>query len=806
MNPLPYRFVDADQSVVVTDPKLPQPWINYLSNGTLHAFVSQAGGGCAWWKTPLKNRMTRYRQYNLPIDSPGFYVYLRTQDGTVWSPTWRPVETPLDSWQAEHRPGLTRFTARKGEVEAVLDLFIAPDTNTLVWDLTLQNFGANEIALDVFGYVEFGLLDWKQDTDWACYVKHNLQVSFDPQANAITYLYRHFHFNPHLEDCPLVYFGTSEPVHSYDCDRDAFVGNYRDEKNPAAVELNQCSDSSSLCGDPCAALQVKVSLPPKNKKRLQFFLGGEKEAIVSWPLALDAVRVTMSQLRLDGEVDRLKSSLQAWWQEHLSILQVELPDEDVARQINIWSPVQSVHTGRYSRSFSQHAAGVRTLGFRDTCQDMLAIAYRRPDWAKDTFRYLVSQQYEDGHCPHQCNPIEKTPAESRIHIDNPLWVPMVAYAIISETGDVSLLDEKLPWLAEDSITPIGSAPIWEHLVRVTDFMEANLGAHGIPLTHKGDWNDSIGKFSKKGKGESLFAAQQYVYVLKLLSELAFFKKDEAAAARFNQLKIKQQAAITACAWDGAWWRRGFDDDGNPIGSTSNEFGKIWLNTQSWSVLSSTGSDAQQLQAMNSVAEILDTNYCGIKKLHPSFLSFPEVLDPYSGYSPGCGENGAIFCHANTWAIMAEALLGRADKAWHYYRQLVPHLALQKVGLQRYKAEPYAYVSNIIGPENPKYGWANVTQVTGTATWMDIAATQYLLGIRAEPTGLRIAPCLPPDWKGYRAQRIFRGCTLDIEVQQHSGNNERVTETKCENKILENNLIPCELIRGKKHLSVSVQLR
>ncbi|MCS7009589.1 MAG: hypothetical protein NZL93_06595, partial [Chthoniobacterales bacterium] len=205
---------------------------------------------------------------------------------------------------------------------------------------------------------------------------------------------------------------------------------------------------------------------------------------------------------------------------------------------------------------------------------------------------------------------------------------------------------------------------------------------------------------------------------------------------------------------------------------------------------------QQVKAMDSVAELLDTNLCGIKKLHPSFPSFPQVADPYSGYSPGCGENGAIFCHANTWAIIAEALLERPQKAWHYYRQLVPHLALQKLGLHRYRAEPYAYVSNIIGPENPKYGWANVTQVTGTATWMDIAATQYLLGLRPEIDGLRIVPCLPPSWSGFQGKRIFRGCCLEIEVRRTGRDRLEIDGTK-----FEGDMVPAPSLVGQKCLRV-----
>lgn len=340
--PLPYRFDDTQRHITITDPRLPQPWINYLSNGTLHAFVSQAGGGFSWWKSPLKNRLTRYRQYNLPIDSPGFYVYLKGADGIVWSPTWRPVETPLDAWRAEHRPGLTRFVARKGSVEATLDLFIAPGENVVVWDLQLKNLGDQPIALDVTGYVEFCLLDWKQDTDWACYVKHNLQTALDKEANAVTYLYRHFHFNPQLADCPLVYFGASEPAASFDGERDAFMGNYRDERNPVAVERGACSNSEMLCGDPCGALQCRIEVPVGGSKRMQFFLGGEPKTIVEWP-----------------------------------------------------------------------------------------------------------------------------------------------HAILSETGDLSLLDESIPWLsAEENLSPVGSATIWMHLLRIPDFMEANLGSHWIQQCHR----------------------------------------------------------------------------------------------------------------------------------------------------------------------------------------------------------------------------------------------------------------------------------------------------------------------------------
>ncbi|MCX7713643.1 MAG: hypothetical protein N2035_08290 [Chthoniobacterales bacterium] len=792
-----YEFKDEERGIRIYEPQLPQPWINYLSNGTLHAFVSQAGGGFAWWRSPLKFRLTRYRLYNLPIDSPGFYVYLREADGSFWSPTWRPVEAGLDEWYAEHRPGITKFYAQREGLAASLEFWIPPRENVLVWDLRIKVLEEEPREVDVFAYVELSLLDWRQDTEWSCYVKHNLETFFCEKANALVYLYRHFHFNPLLHECPLTFLGASHPVSTWCGERDVFTGFYRDERNPEAVESGKCANVGTLCGDPCGALHVKVRVDSQKEQVLHFFLGCEERAVVDWPRALSNAQATMKRLQQISYISELKEDLEQWWEEHLGVLQFELPDADIARQVNIWSPVQSVHTGRYSRSVSQNASGTRTMGFRDTCQDMLAISYRKTEWAKEVFIYLLSQQYEDGHVPHQCNPLEKLPAEPRIHIDNPLWLPLLAKALLAETGDTGLLEIEVPWLSnKDNLSPVGKATVWEHLLRICEFIEANLGTHGIPLTHHGDWNDSIGKFSKRGKGESLMAAMQYVYILDLLISFSKLLLDNSAQERLLRYREKQVSAILECGWDGNWWRRGYDDDGNPIGSARCEFGKIWLNTQTWAVIAGIGSLEQQVKAMDSVAELLDTNLCGIKKLHPSFPSFPQVADPYSGYSPGCGENGAIFCHANTWAIIAEALLERPQKAWHYYRQLVPHLALQKLGLHRYRAEPYAYVSNIIGPENPKYGWANVTQVTGTATWMDIAATQYLLGLRPEIDGLRIVPCLPPSWSGFQGKRIFRGCCLEIEVRRTGRDRLEIDGTK-----FEGDMVPAPSLVGQKCLRV-----
>ncbi|MBC8011074.1 MAG: hypothetical protein H7067_13375 [Burkholderiales bacterium] len=760
--PLPYRFDDPRRSIVITDPALPAPWINYLSNGTLHAFASHAGGGCLWWKSPLNFRLTRHGSWIRPTDGPGFSLYVREPDGTAWCPSWMPTKTPLDAWQAEHAPGRTTYTARRGALTVALTLFIAPDTDALVWDIAVTNHGATDTVADLFAYAELGLLEWLQEYQWGYYIRNMLKTWWDPAAQAQLYLYHH-QGHPRLKDLPLVYFASTHPTASHSGDRQSFLGPYRDERDPLGVARGDCGGGQLWCGDPCAALQIKLPVPAGQTVRTAVFLGLIPGAMGDFSATKKNLPAHLATLRAPGWVDVQRVRLDAWWHEHFSAFDARLPDADLARQINTWSPVNSVHTGRYSRSFSQQASGVRGYGFRDTAQDMLALAYRRPEWARAEFLRLLNHQFADGHAVHAYYPDDQTPPGKTVHSDNHLWLPLLAHALVAETGDIALLDVPTPFLAANAIDAGPVATVWEHLLAALDFTQAHLGAHGIPLTLKSDWNDCIGRFARAGRGESIMAAQQYAYALRLMIELAEARRDTAALPRLRTRLESQLRALDTHAWDGAWWVRAFDDDGVALGSRHSPHGQIWLNSQSWSVIAGHGSPAQRGAAMDSVHRLLNTEQ-GIKKLHPSFPTFPEDMDAFVGYSLGCGENGAIFCHANTWAIIAEVLLGRGDRAWTYFRQLVPHLALRRAGLQRYQGEPYAWASSIVGPENPRFGLAVIPHVTGTAAWMDVAATQYLLGLRPELSGLRIAPTLPTGWEGFTATRRFRGCEIQLEVR------------------------------------------
>ena len=765
MGKLPYSFEDEKRRIRFDRFDLPSPWINYLSNGRMHAFVSQAGGGMAWWLSPMVFRITRYRFYNLPTDTPGFYLYIRMKDGAVWAPAFTPCATPVDERSAYHTPGYSEFTAKKDGLRATLKLFMAQDYDTLLWDVKLCNESGENVECDVFAYVELSQFLAQQEFTLGYYLKWNTRAVFDEKMQAITYAYTAW-MHPRAMESPLVYFGSSEKVDSYCCNRDVFCGNYRDEKNPVEPEAGKLSNTNLNGGEPCAALHNHVSLVTGQEKKIRYYLGVTPGALADYEKAMADTKRTLEELRKEGTVEEQFEESQKWWKDHLDVMQVQIPDADAMRQINIWNPLQCVQTGRYSRSISSSASGVRGIGFRDSAQDMLAQAYRKPEWALDMLKYLASLQLPDGHPVHIAWPEENRPAQDITRSDNHIWMVYLAYAIVAETGDLTALDEKVPFLSEDLMHPKeqSEASLWEHLLRGIDFTEKHLGEHGLPLILFSDWNDHIGPFGRKGKGESIMVAEQLVYALRQMAELAILRGEKDLAAHFDEVREAQEAALAKYAWDGEWYLRALDDDGNPVGTHTEDTARIWINTQSWMVIAGTGDTAKNIQAMDSAKRELDTGL-GLLLNAPSFPGWPEAKESkVNGLPAGYSENGGVFCQANCWAIMAEALLGRGERAWQYYLDLIPHNIIKKIGVEGFHSEAYAYCSTLLGKSNEKFGWGCVSQVTGTADWMDVVATQYLLGVRPTLKGLLIDPSIPADWEEYKVERIYRGCTLHITVK------------------------------------------
>lgn len=739
-----YRFDNEKKEISFDDYRTPSPWMNYLSNGTFHAMISQAGGGVAFYKSPQIWRINHYRFFHLPTDRSGFYTYIR--DGEeVWCPTCEPCPSKPEKWRGFHGMGYTGFEAERGGLKAETLYLVGKEENVMIWDMRIRS--DRDRRVKIFPYVELGMMEFLREMQWQCYNKH--QLACYPLGDILIYRYG-VEDQPKPKETPLVFFAADAPITSYDCDRDAFVGSYRSEENPQGVERGRLSDSSMYGGDPCFALEIDLELKAGEEKSLRIFLGtGMTE---------EEILGTVSRCREKDFAERAMKNLKGQWDRFLSGFRCALPDKEAQTMINIWNPYQVERNFQFSRNISYYATGTfRGVGMRDTAQDILGMIPLDLARAKEKLDLLFTQQYRDGHCNHYFFPVEGWEPVSRIHSDNHLWLIMDVYHIVMEEGRTDYLSRVLPYYDG------GEDTVWEHIVKSVEFTASHMGENGFPLMLHSDWNDMLYKVCRQGRGESIWTGMQFGTVLRMMKELAELTGRESG--RYVELYEEQRERVNSLGWDGEWFRRCITDEGRMIGSAKEPQAKIWLNTQTWSVISGLGDPEKQIKAMDSVKKYLDTEL-GIRKISPAMEDYPSKEDPLTYYNKGCGENGSVFCHANTWAIIAECMLGRSGNAWKYYRQLLPMVAQAKAGAERYRAEPYVYSSNIFGPESDRFGLANVSWLTGTAAWMYLAVTQYLLGIRPTWEGLSVKPCMPKELLPATVIRRFRGETYRITIRSN----------------------------------------
>lgn len=802
-----YEFINGGADIRIDRMDLPYPWVNYHTNTRLSAMISHAGGGFLWYLSPVKLRLTRYRYHQLPTDAPGFYIYIREENGEVWCPTFMPMRDGDVERHTVHRAGETEFYAKRGNTEARLSFFIPPDTDTLIWELKLTNRDARERRYEVFAYTELAQFDWHLEQSLGYYWQHMLRTTYDAEREVMFYAFNFVKEPFYHKRAPLVYFASDLPVSSFCGDRDAFIGSYRDESAPRALEGDELGGELIWSGNPCAALKTQITCGAGQSGAAHFFLGASEGALTDYEAARQNALDTVEMLRSSGAVESAREEMRRRYDAHFEHYRCEIPDKDVQRQINIWGPLNALQFSLFHQTPQPSAPGIRAIGARDKFQALMPIAYRSVEGAKKGLEFMLSVQYENGCIRHDINGYMHEYAEPgryRREItksDDHLWGHFLAYAIAAES-DTDFLNDEIPFKDLNGKTTSYTASVWEHLMRAVEFTEGNKGQHGLPLMLEGDWNDIICRFSKDGEGESVFAAQQYVTVLGKMIELAEWTGRSEDAVKMRGYLAAQCESIEKYAYNGKWYYRCFDHEGRPIGSESDEFGRLWLNPQTWAVISGAASDERAASSLLAVEDGLDTG-CGLQLLTPGFATYPESMDPFSPYNPGTGENGAIFCHAHTWAIIAEAKRGNAEKAWKYYTDLLPFVLNERLGTDVYQSDPYGWVSNIVGPENSKHGWGNVIRFTGTVVWMNIAATQYLLGVRTTLGGLKLDPCIPADWKEYRVERDYLGCRVSIVFKNPCGVSSGVKEITAGGKKYKENVIPRSEFEGKDALELQV---
>ncbi len=775
-------FDDEAREYVITTPETPLPWINYLGMEAMFGICSQTGGGYSWYKDAKLLRITRYRYNNIPADQDGRIFYLK-EDEDVWSPAFRPVNAPVEDFKCRHGQGYTIISSRHNGIRSELRFFVPLKENAEIRELTVTNASDRIRTLKAFSFTEFCL--WNAADDDRNYQRLLScgEVEVEPGViyHKTEYRERRNHY---------AFLASSEVPASFDTDRDVFLGGaYGTLAMPAAVKNGKCSDSIAHGWYPCAAQQFEFTLQPGESKRISFVLGYVEVSADKKFTSLDVInkepaRALMARFDTPEKIDSAFAALCAKWDELLNIFTIKSMDEKFQRMVNIWHPYQTMCTFNFSRSTSLFEVGVgRGMGFRDSNQDLLGFVHLDPVRARERILDLAATQKPDGGAYHQYQPLTKQ-GNSEIggnFNDDPMWLILSVCAYIRETGDVSILDETVDYDNKKEL----AQPLLDHLFRSHNHCMNKRGPHKLPCIGRADWNDCLNlncfstepgeSFQTFGTGEgtvaeSLMIAGLFVFAARNFAGLLDFlgKKSDADKVRSDMDEMIE--AVKKSGRDPEWYIRAYDASGRKLGSNMCEDGKIFIESNAWCTMAQIGKDdGFDLQALDAVEKHLGTEH-GLLLQHPAYKTYNSDWGEMTSYPRGVKENGAIFCHCNPWVIIAEALYGQKDRAFDHYSRIAP--AWREEISEIHRCEPYVYAQMIAGKESPRFGEAKNSWLTGTAAWNYLAASGYLLGIRADYTGLVIDPQLPDRLLPVTVSRTFRGCRYNITIRK--GNAKRLT--------------------------------
>ena len=803
------HFDDPGREYVITDPKTPWPWINYLGNEDFFSLISNTAGGYSFYKDAKFRRITRYRYNNVPMDNGGRYFYIN-DNGTVWSPGWKPCKTPLDFYECRHGMSYTRITGAKDGIRASVLFFVPLHTWAEVQKLTITNTSDHVKKFKLYSFAEWCL--WNAATDM-----ENFQRNFSTGEVEVdgSVIYHKTEYKERRNHC--AFYSVNAPVDGFDTDRETFIGLYNEFRDPQQVMDGTCGNSIAHGWSPIASHYIEVELAPGQSKDYVFMLGyveNEQEEKFaqetpgllhsgSSPIINKAkAQALMASYDTVEKVDAAFAELKIYWDNLLGVYSVQSPEEKLDRMVNIWNQYQCMVTFNMSRSASFFESGIgRGMGFRDSNQDLVGFVHQIPERARERIIDIASTQFPDGGCYHQYQPLTKR-GNNDIgggFNDDPMWLIFGTVAYIKETGDFTILDEPVPYDNE----PGSEVSLMEHLRVSFNHVVENLGPHMLPLIGRADWNDclNLNCFSwdpnesfqttenktEGSKAESLMIAGLFVVCGRDYVELCAKVGLAQEAERAQKLVEDMVEAVKKHGWDGEWYLRAYDYFGRKVGSNENEEGKIFIESQGWCTMAGIGLEEGMVRkALDSVKKHLDCEH-GIVLNNPAFTKYLVEYGEISSYPAGYKENAGIFCHNNPWVIIGETVLGRGDYAWDYYRKICPSYTEENSAL--HKVEPYVYSQMIAGKDAARPGEAKNSWLTGTAAWNWYAITQYILGIKPAYDGLEIDPCICSQWKEYTVTRRFRGAEYEITIKNPDGVCKGVREMLLDGQPIEGNIVP-----------------
>lgn len=803
-------FDDANREYVITTPKTPLPWINYLGCNEFFSLISNTCGGYTFYKDAKLLRLTRYRYNDVPYDTNGKYFYIKDGE-TIWNPGWQPTKTDLDSYECRHGIGYSRFTSSKNNIQASVLTFVPMNDNCEISQVKLKNLSDTTKEISLFSYVEWCL--WNADDDSRNFQRNlstgEVEVIGSTIFHKTEYRERRNHY---------AIYTVNTPVDGFDTIRDSFIGTYNGADKPEAVLSGACTNSMASGWSPIAAHQINVTLAPGEEKSFVFLLGyveNPQDQKFEAPNVINKApaNAMIAKYDSDAAVEKAFTELGEYWNKLLSKYTVDSSNEKVNRMVNIWNQYQCMVTFNMSRSASYYESGIgRGMGFRDSCQDLLGFVHLIPDRARERIIDIASTQFQDGSAYHQYQPLTKK-GNSDIGSgfnDDPLWLIAGTSAYVRETGDLSILNEMVPFDNDMSV----AAPLMNHLKRSFDYIVNHKGPHNLPLIGRADWNDCLNlncfsehpgeSFQTFGPSEgpvaeSVFIAGMFVKYGEEYAQLAELLDDKAEADRARAEVAVMNDAILKDGWDGEWFVRAYDAYSNKVGSKECEEGQIYIEPQGFCVLAGVGvKEGLAQKALDSVKERLDTKY-GVMILQPAYTKYHLELGEISSYPPGYKENAGIFCHNNPWISIAETVIGRGNRAFEVYQKTCPAYVEEISEIHR--TEPYVYSQMVAGRDAKYHGEAKNSWLTGTAAWTFVNISQYILGVYPTHSGLSIDPCIPEGFGDFKVTRSYRDVVYHINVKNPKNVQKGVASMTVDGVAVEGCIIPYEA--GKKEVNVEV---
>lgn len=798
-----YGYFDLEhKEYVITNPRTPVKWINYIGTRDFGGFVDHTGGALICREDPAFNRITKYIQQMPSSDFKGETLYLRINTGEgylIFSPFFVPTLQELDQFECHVGLGYTRIISQGYGLESVVTSFVPQGGHCEIRDIRIKNITDRPIEVDVIPLVEYTHPDALAQFTNADWIPQTMQSEALPQEDGSMILLQYPFMNKGRK---VNYFSSDHPVSSFETDRKKFLGDneYGSFRDPLSLRASELTNTVALRGDNIAALMHHLgSLAPGEVKQVITQLGQAPD--------ISHAESSISRYKQAKNVEQELAALAQFWQRYLDTFTVETPDPAMNAMLNLYNPRQCFTTFTWSRylSYYQMGLGARGIGIRDSSQDLLAVLAALPEESVCFLERLFSFQKTDGSAMHQFNPLtnlgncgDSMEMEDRYHFysDDHLWLVLVTAAYLKESGDLAFLKKIVPYYEKDrNENPLEKGTVLDHIRRALLFTGQKVGSHGIPLLGFADWNDTVNL--PKG-AESFFTANLFGMALNELFPILKAAGELDLLKTFEKMYQEMQHRVERNGWDGAWYLRYFDHAGKAVGSHANEYCQIYLNGQSWAVLSGFASDEHARTAMASVFEKLFTP-CGLKISTPSFNGYDPIYGGITTYRPGTKENGGIFVHPNPWAVIAETLLGNGERAYQYYCATNPALRNEKADV--YECEPYVYAQNVLSDEHPQFGLARNSWLTGAAAWHYVAATQYILGIRPALDGLLIDPCIPSAWDGFTMTRKFRGNAIHIKVHNPSHVCKGVHFLQLDGKKIAGNLLRCEEMGNDSRVEV-----